>query len=180
MRYRSSRLAALVAAGALVVVPLAGAGAAGSQDPVFRVGDPTGLVKRVNAVRVAHGLVPLRESPALQQAALVHSRAMLKHGVFAHESPDGTSFSRRVRRFYPNAGFTSWRAAENLLSSNQALRPGRAVGAWLDSPPHRRTLLDPTLRDVGIATVFTQAAPGAFGGRPTWVVTMDAGARHRP
>jgi uncharacterized protein YkwD len=86
----------------------------------------------------------------------------------------------RVRRFYPASGFRSWRVAENILSSNKVLSPGRAVAIWLRSAPHRQVLLDPKLRDVGIAAVFTPAAPGVFHGRPTWVVTMDAGARHRP
>ncbi len=179
MRYRSPCLAALVAAGALAVAPLAGAGSAGSESLTLRVGDSTGLVEHVNAVRVAHGIVPLRESVGLRNAALVHSRSMLEYGVFTHESPNGTSFSQRVRRFYSDSGFTSWRAAENLLSSTRAMHPRRAVAAWMNSPPHRRTLLDPTLREIGIAIVFTQSAPGAFGGRPAWVVTMDAGARRR-
>ena len=179
MQTQSSRVVAAGAAAALVVALLAGSAVAGSQRPALRVDDPTQLVERVNSVRVAHGLVPLRQSAALERAAVAHSQEMLKHGVFGHESPDGTSFAQRIRRYYPASGFTSWRAAENLLSSSAPLRPGRAVGSWLASPTHRQVLLDPQLREVGIGAVFTEAAPGDFRGRRAWVVTLDAGGRRR-
>jgi uncharacterized protein YkwD len=179
MQKQSSRAAATAGAVALLAVLLASAGTASSQRPALRVDDSTRLVERVNAVRVAHGLVALRPSAALDQAALAHSREMLEHGAFAHESPDGTSFSQRVRQYYPVSGFASWRVAENLLLSSTTLRPERAVALWLASPPHRQTLLDPRLSEVGIAAVFTTAAPGDFRGRQAWVVTMDAGARRR-
>jgi uncharacterized protein YkwD len=178
MQTQSSRLAA-AAAVAVVAILLAGSAVAGSQRSALRVDDPTQLVERVNAVRVAHGLVPLRPSSALEQAAVAHSREMLKHGVFAHDSSDGTSFAQRVRRYYPASGFASWRAAENILWSSKPLLPGRAVAWWLESPPHRQVLLDPQLREVGIGAVFTEAAPGDFRGLRAWVVTLDAGARRR-
>jgi uncharacterized protein YkwD len=180
MQSQSSRVAAAAAAVALVAVIVVGAAAAGRERSTLRVDDTTGLVESVNAARAVHGLAPLRRSTALDQAALAHSREMLERGNFAHESADGTSFAQRVRRYYPASGFTGWRVAENILSSNRTLRPDRAVAAWLRSPPHRRTLLDPHLTDVGIAAVFTKAAPGAFRGRQAWVVTMDAGTRRRP
>lgn len=178
MQTQSSRVPA-AAAVALVAALLAGTAVAGSQRPALRVDDPTQLVESVNTVRVAHGLVPLRPSSALEQAAVAHSRAMLKQGVFAHRLPDGTSFVQRIRRYYPASGFTSWRAAENILSSGKPLVPDRAVALWLGSPPHRQVLLDPQLREVGIGAVFTKAAPGDFRGRRAWVVTLDAGARSR-
>ena len=172
-------MAAAAAAAALVTFLVVGGAAAGPERSVLRVDDTTGLVESVNAVRAAHGLEPLRRSTGLNQAALAHSRDMLERGVFAHESADGTSFAHRVRRYYPASGFSGWRVAENILSSSRTLRPDRAVAAWLRSPPHRRTLLDPHLQDIGIAAVFTKSAPGAFRGRQAWVVTLDAGTRRR-
>ena len=177
MQNTSFRVPATAAVVVLAAVLLAGAAAAGSQRPALRVDDSTRLLERVNAVRAAHGVSPLRPSAALEQAALLHSREMLEHGIFAHESPGGASFAQRVRHFYPASGFTSWRVAENILSSSATVRPDRAVAVWLASAPHRQTLLDPKLRDVGIAAVFSKAAPGAFRGRQAWVVTMDAGSR---
>jgi uncharacterized protein YkwD len=53
----------------------------------------------------------------------------------------------------------------------------RVVLLWMGSPPHRRNLLAPGWRSLGISARFAPNARGAFGGNPTWVVTLDLGAR---
>ena len=52
----------------------------------------------LNAVRAAHGLVPLRLNPSLAAAASSHCRQMVADGFFAHDSPNGLRFARRDRR----------------------------------------------------------------------------------
>ena len=47
----------------------------------------------------------------------------------------------------------------------------------MGSPAHRKNMLDPNWREVGIASMHTSSAGGIFGGGPTWVVTMDFGVR---
>jgi uncharacterized protein YkwD len=135
------------------------------------------LLTAVNNVRETHGLTPLRASVELERAARAHSVAMLTSGRFAHTSADGTSFGARVRRYYSPTGFASWTAAENLLTSTSVLSAQRAVALWLQSPPHRRNLLDPALRDAGIGAAFTRSARGDFGRGGAWVVTLDLGHR---
>jgi hypothetical protein len=48
---------------------------------------------------------------------------------------------------------------------------------WMNSPPHRRVLLTPTWRDVGISALHVTAAPGDFGGDDVTLVTADFGIR---
>jgi len=134
----------------------------------------------LNETRAQHGLRALALSRALESAAVSHSRAMLQYGFFAHESSDGSQFAARLKRFYSPAGYTYWSAGENLLYDTGALDAGTAIQAWLASPEHRRNMLDPTWREVGIASVYAPSAGGTFGGQPTWVVTMDFGARIGP
>jgi uncharacterized protein YkwD len=135
------------------------------------------LLDAVNDARATYGLTPLRASVELERAARAHSVAMLRSGQFAHASPDGTPFGTRIRRYYSRAGFASWTAAENLLTSTSVLSAKRAVALWLQSPPHRRNLLDPTLREAGIGAAFTRTAHGDFGRGGAWVVTLDLGRR---
>jgi uncharacterized protein YkwD len=135
------------------------------------------ILKRLNVTRAAHGLRPLVASNELGAAADAHSRELIQAGVFQHESPDGTSFARRVKRFYSATGYARWAAGENLLYSNTALHADAAINAWLDSPPHRRNLLDPSWREVGVGTMRANSAGGVFGGDPTLVITMDFGVR---
>jgi uncharacterized protein YkwD len=135
------------------------------------------ILIRLNETRGQHGLRALVLCRALRDAAASHSRSMLENGFFAHESVDGSPFSVRIRRFYRPAGYASWSAGENLLYDTGELDAGTAVKAWLASPEHRRNMLDPTWREVGIAAMHASSAGGAFGGEPTWVVTMDFGVR---
>jgi uncharacterized protein YkwD len=135
------------------------------------------ILKRLNLTRSTRGLRPLVASNELGAAATAHSRELIQAGVFQHDSPDGTSFARRLKRFYSATGYARWAAGENILYSSTALNADAAIGAWLDSAPHRRNLLDPSWREVGIGTVRADSAGGVFGGDPTWVITMDFGVR---
>jgi uncharacterized protein YkwD len=135
------------------------------------------ILLRLNETRARHRLRAVVFSRTLDAAAASHSRSMLEHGFFAHESFDGSSFDLRIKRFYRNAGYASWSAGENLIFSTGALDADTAIKAWLASPEHRRNMLDPSWREIGIASMHATSAAGPFGGRPTWVVTMDFGTR---
>lgn len=135
------------------------------------------LLGEMNAVRAARGLHPLTVAPGLRASALSHSRAMLAHGFFAHESPDGTAFSERIKRTYAPRPSGFWAVGENLYSSSVQPTAANTVRAWLASPPHRGILLSAQYRDVGIGVVRSTLAGGEFGDLPTWVVTADFGSR---
>src|SRR5262245_20005389 len=55
-----------------------------------------GVLVQLNAIRVAHGLVPLKLNPALTTAAEGHSLEMLDDGYFAHDSASGAPFWKRL------------------------------------------------------------------------------------
>jgi len=135
------------------------------------------ILTRLNATRAAHGLRPLVVSSGLENAAVAHSRELIQAGVFQHDSPDGTSFVQRLKHFYSPSGYSSWTAGENLLYNTADIDADTAIQAWLDSPPHRENMLNPDWREVGIGSVHASTAGGMFGGAPTWVITMDFGAR---
>ena len=135
------------------------------------------ILVELNRTRAEHGLRPLTRSEPLQGAAVFHSRAMLAGGFFEHESKDGSPFSDRVRRFYPSAGAAEWSVGENLLFTSGTVGAGAVINAWLNSPGHRRNMLSPAWREVGIGAVKTRSAGGVFGGGPVLVVTMDFGVR---
>jgi uncharacterized protein YkwD len=135
------------------------------------------ILSELNATRAAHGLRPLTVSPQLEEAAVAHSREMLDGGFFAHDSPGGASFVQRLKRFYTASGYSSWSAGENLIYCSAEMDANQAIQVWLDSPPHRQNMLDPTWREVGIGSLHAASAGGTFGGDPTWVITMDFGTR---
>ena len=137
----------------------------------------TQVLAELNAIRKRHGLVPLRLSRPLATAADAHSRAMGTYGFFAHDSRDGSAFWKRVRRFYGPGGYGNWSVGENLLWSSGGLSAPRALELWMASPGHRKNILTPRWREIGLSAVNVRSAPGVFGGRDVVIITTDFGVR---
>ena len=113
----------------------------------------------LNEIRSDHGLAKLAPSRALRSAARSHSADMLTRGYFEHDGPS-ESWDKRVRRYLKSP----------LVGENIAWGTGRygspegIVKLWMNSPPHRRIILTPELRRVGlgVATGTFKGAHGAF------------------
>jgi uncharacterized protein YkwD len=135
------------------------------------------VLVELNAVRAGHGLAPLRLTPSLSAAANAHSLAMAQRGFFSHSSADGTAFWKRVQRYYRSTGFGYWSVGENLLWKSPTIDAADAIRMWLESPSHRKNLLAPQWREIGLAAVRASAAPGAFEGLDVTIVTADFGVR---
>ncbi len=168
-------LAGLAAAAALLSAPASPA-PQGSAATLATL--QSSVVDQLNRIRAEHGLAALRVDAGLSEAAGVHTSEMLADGYFSHDSPDGSPFSTRVRRYYGPAHHTSWSVGENLLWSTGTVDAGRAVAMWMASPGHRANVLSPQWRDVGIAALAESGAPGAFGGATVTLITADFGVRH--
>ena len=135
------------------------------------------LLAQINSLRATHGLRPFAASTSLARAAVGHSRSMATLGFFAHESRDGAPFWQRVKRFY-GPRTSTWSVGENLAMFGGLAPSAEAiVDAWMASPPHRENLLRGVYREAGIAIIHHPSAGGVFGGRPTWVITLDLGRR---
>ena len=136
------------------------------------------VLVRLNSIRAAHGLVPLKLNAALTSAAAVHSTEMLADGYFAHHSVGGSPFWERLARYTRGAAADSWSVGENLLWSSPDVDAANALALWMASPEHERNILTARWRDVGIAAIHAGAAPGTYAGRPVTVITIDFGVRH--
>jgi uncharacterized protein YkwD len=102
---------------------------------------------------------------------------MAADGYFDHASHDGTSFAKRLEHFYPSSGYRRWMVGETLLWSSPDVDAAAAVEDWLASPPHRRILLTPSWRQIGISAVHETSAPGVYGGLEVTIITADFGVR---
>lgn len=176
-RWKAIALAAVTAAVmAAPASPAASAGAAKRDVTAVNALESAVLVE-INALRRGHGLAPLRTSARLRRAADAHSGAMATRGFFGHESQDGTSFWKRIERFYGSSRYRYWSVGENLLWSSPSLDAADALQMWLDSPGHRKVLLTPRWREIGLSAVHAASAPGTFGGQEVTIVTADFGVR---
>jgi uncharacterized protein YkwD len=148
-----------------------------SPAPPSPAGYENTLLREINQVRTQNGLGALRSSSALAAAAEFHSKSMASRGFFTHESADGSSFWKRVERFYPSRGFRYWSAGENLAYGSPSMSADGAVRAWMGSPGHRANILSTSWTEIGIGAVHVDSAPGVYDDRPATIITTDFGVR---
>jgi uncharacterized protein YkwD len=108
----------------------------------------------LNQIRRQHGLLALALSTPLRTAARGHSADMLQNGYFDHNSPT-EAWDARVLRYLKSAtvGETIARGRGSTGS------PAGIVNQWMRSALHRRVILTPALRLVGIGVAV--GTPGA-------------------
>ena len=135
------------------------------------------VLAAINKFRTSNGLAALRESKALDQAALAHSREMGLRGYFGHNSADGSPFWKRVEHYYRPQGYSNWAVGENLLWVSPAVSAARAMQLWIASPGHLHNLMTAKWRDLGVSAVSVPAAGGVFGGQQVTIITTDFGVR---
>lgn len=176
---RPSTVVALLAVLALLAAGSSGATAATS--PTTTIAAANGLETQVldalNAIRRSHGLAPLRLAQPLAAAADSHSRTMGRFGFFSHDSRDGSDFSQRVKRFYGPGRSGGWAVGENLLWASPTIGAAAAMKMWMESPGHRKNILNPRWREIGLSAVTVARAPGVYGNRDVTIITTDFGTR---
>lgn len=115
----------------------------------------------INAERRRAGVPRLRRSRALSRAAERHARDMTRRNYFDHVSPSGATPMARALR----AGYAATTLAENLAFGTGSWgTPAGAIAQWLDSPGHRRAMLSPEVRELGVGAVSGSPLSDVNGG----------------
>ena len=159
--------------GASVAAPAAFAGGSSASQTSIQALD-AGVLVQLNATRTAHGLVSLKVNAVLAAAAARHSAEMLADGYFAHTSHSGAPFFKRLTA-YTGAAKHGWSVGENLLMSSPGVDAPTALRMWMASPEHRKNILTPSWREIGIGAAHADSAAGVYGDRPATVITTDFG-----
>jgi uncharacterized protein YkwD len=97
-----------------------------------------------NENRLREELIPLRLDPALSRVAQNHAQDMLARDYFGHESPDGGTLRTRL----VGAGIRYGFAGENIAKGQ--ITAGEVVEDWMKSAGHRRNILQPEFRRIGV------------------------------
>lgn len=106
-----------------------------------------------NAQRRSAGCQPLSVDDTLTAVAQAHSADMARRGFFDHVNPDGRSPFDRMTA----AGYRYRMAAENIAAGYRS--PQQVVDGWMNSPGHRRNILNCGLTEIGIG----YATGGGYG-----------------
>jgi hypothetical protein len=121
----------------------------------------------LNSERLRSGLTPVAWSRELGTAAALHSADMAANGLLDHYGSDGADQQRRAAR----AGYVVPPGSGWMVIETISARPSveAALGWLLSDGLHRRVVLRPTWREVGIGY--------ASGGRHGAYWTLDFGCR---
>jgi uncharacterized protein YkwD len=107
----------------------------------------------INSERADHGCGPLRMHAGLARSAARQARLLLAGGELDHDA--GSPMAERLHRAAPSASMLGEDLAWGTGSDAQ---PEAIVQAWMDSPPHRRIMLDCHFSQLGVGI-----ATGRFG-----------------
>jgi hypothetical protein len=109
--------------------------------------DPGKVIELTNAERQNAGLGTVTYNSALSQAASAKAADMFVNNYWAHVSPQGTD----PWSFVTSSGYQYQHAGENLARDFSNSRD--IVTAWMASPTHKKNLLDPRYKDIGVAVL---------------------------
>jgi hypothetical protein len=107
------------------------------------------LVTLANAARGEQGIEPLQWDASLAEAARQHCLRMAAEGPISHRYRDEASVGSRTAQ----AG-----AHFSLIEENVAIGPTPAAihEGWMNSPEHKKNLLNPEVDRVGVAVVASR------------------------
>lgn len=128
------------------------------------------MLARVNEVRLSEGLRPLVASPVLDRVSQAHAEDMLARSYVGHRNPEGLGPSERAAAGGYRSGI-----GENIVAGRFSVE--QALEAWLASPGHRRNILDPNCREMGLGLAVGggyDAAPGGY--EVIWVQSFGRGS----
>ena len=126
----------------------------------------------VNQERVKANMQPLKYNPLLEQAAQNHSNDMNMRNFYSHTSLDGKTPINRIKATGYLNNNRSYRAAENIALGHHS--PKQVMGGWMRSTGHRKNILNPELKEIGIGVTKNKNRNGYSG--YYWV--QNFGKRH--
>ena len=180
---RLAGLAAMTAFAIANAVPAQARAASGCDDADAQASEltrdeaATAVGCLINQERRRRNLGALREQARLERAAERHARDMVRRRFFSHTTPEGVSMADRLRAVGYVRDARAWSVGEVLAwGTGVRATPAAIVAGWLDSRSHRRVLLSPGYRDVGIG--LAPGVPlGGFAGVPGATFAAELGAR---
>ena len=101
------------------------------------------ILELVNYERSKEHLKPLKLSSPLCHYAQIRAKEITKK--FSHTRPSGYSFFTVIPKPYRTVG-------ENIAAGQRS--PQEVVQAWMDSPDHRKNIMNPKFRELGIGYLY--------------------------
>ena len=106
------------------------------------------VAELLNRERKSKGLSTLVVSQRAAEAARMHSSDMARNDIFRHGGSDGSDGGERLKRVGYN-----WSAWGEIIGWETEGSPEYMVRHWMNSPPHRSTILSRDYEEFGVGLV---------------------------
>jgi uncharacterized protein YkwD len=128
----------------------------------------------INARRAARGQPPLSTKRAPREAALRHTRRMIRRSCFSHRCPGERDLAGRLRATAYLPCDCTWLVGENIAWGEARMgTPAAIVRAWMRSPSHRANILTRKFEHLGVGVARGRPGADRDGGSATY--TTDFG-----
>lgn len=114
------------------------------------------IIELVNQRRKEAGLAPVRVNATLTSCAQQYSAVQAAQGGINHTGPDGSNPGQRLTR----CGYTWKHYGENLAGGY--VDANEVMTAWMNSPGHRKNIMNGKLKEIGIGFTHRDNDPGQF------------------
>lgn len=113
-----------------------------------------------SARRGRFGLPAVVNNSRLMRAAQAHANFMALNGIMGHIGSGGSTMSQRIKA----SGYKACFAAENVAYGQSTAQ--EVMAAWMNSPGHRRNILDDRASQAAVASAIDGA------GRTYWAMLL--------
>lgn len=114
------------------------------------------IVDLVNLRRKEAGLGAVTVNTTLISCAQQYSAVQAGQGAISHTGPDGSNPGQRLTR----CGY-NWRSyGENLAAGY--VDADEVMAAWMQSPSHRKNILSPRLKEIGLGYTHRADDPSQY------------------
>jgi uncharacterized protein YkwD len=110
----------------------------------------------LNEMRIENNLPPVKTAPVLLDMA--QQRAVELTDLYAHDRPDGTAWFTVLDEFGVDRNCY---AGENIAAGYD--EPEMVVEAWMNSPTHRKTILNANYEYFAVGLVYEEDDPDYYG-----------------
>lgn len=108
--------------------------------------------EKLNVIRLQNNASALAVDPTLQQMAQYQANLMAEKNKVSHSVGWGNSFVARLRKFAIRGA-----AGENVAAGQKDI--SAVYLAWMNSPNHRKNMVDPAFHHYGLAKATNPQKP---------------------
>ncbi len=127
------------------------------------------VLELTNQERTQAGLKPLVLDEKLSNVSQKHSEDMANNDFFSHTGSNGSSAVQRAQAegyIYPYVG-------ENIAAGYST--PEAVIAAWMNSPGHRKNILNPYYQEIGIGYYHLKNDTGNINYIDYWTQNFSTG-----